>query len=144
MPTKLNIHPARTVLNSLSQAQKRTYSRPATPQTSPFAPRHFLSIADLTPAEFITLVRNAGSHKQAIKSGSVPKSLLGSLTGKTVAMMFNKRSTRTRVSTEAAVATMGGHPMFLGKDDIQLGVLDSFQAQSKNVLRRSLGQRVSI
>jgi ornithine carbamoyltransferase len=45
--------------------------------------------------------------------------------GKTVAMMFNKRSTRTRVSTEAAVATMGGHPMFLGKDDIQLGVNES-------------------
>lgn len=40
-------------------------------------------------------------------------------------MMFNKRSTRTRVSTEAAVATMGGHPMFLGKDDIQLGVNES-------------------
>ena len=38
---------------------------------------------------------------------------------------FNKRSTRTRVSTEAAVATMGGHPMFLGKDDIQLGVNES-------------------
>ena len=38
---------------------------------------------------------------------------------------FNKRSTRTRVSTEAAVTTMGGHPMFLGKDDIQLGVNES-------------------
>jgi ornithine carbamoyltransferase len=37
-------------------------------------------------------------------------------------MMFNKRSTRTRVSTEGAVSIMGGHPMFLGKDDIQLGV----------------------
>ena len=37
-------------------------------------------------------------------------------------MMFSKRSTRTRVSTESAVALMGGHPMFLGKDDIQLGV----------------------
>ncbi|KIN01651.1 hypothetical protein OIDMADRAFT_102977 [Oidiodendron maius Zn] len=37
-------------------------------------------------------------------------------------MMFNKRSTRTQVSAEAAVATMGGHSMFLGKDDIQLGV----------------------
>ncbi len=36
--------------------------------------------------------------------------------------MFNKRSTRTRVSTESAVSIMGGHPMFLGKDDIQLGV----------------------
>lgn len=40
-------------------------------------------------------------------------------------MMFNKRSTRTRVSTEAAVTAMGGHPMFLGKDDIQLGVNES-------------------
>lgn len=113
---------ARTALQCLSKAQKRAYSSPATPQTSPFAPRHFLSIADLTPAELTALVRNASSHKQALKSGSVPKSLLGSLSGKTVAMMFNKRSTRTRVSTEAAVSTMGGHPMFLGKDDIQLGV----------------------
>lgn len=40
-------------------------------------------------------------------------------------MIFNKRSTRTRVSTEGAVAQMGGHPMFLGKDDIQLGVNES-------------------
>ncbi|KAJ5556456.1 Ornithine carbamoyltransferase [Penicillium frequentans] len=96
-------------------------------QTSPtsLAPRHLLSIADLTPAEFATLVRNAKSHKQAIKSGAIPQSLLGSLSGKTVAMMFNKRSTRTRVSTEAATVQMGGHPMFLGKEDIQLGVNES-------------------
>ncbi|KAJ5814089.1 Ornithine carbamoyltransferase [Penicillium tannophilum] len=96
-------------------------------QTSPtsLAPRHLLSIADLTPAEFATLVRNAKSHKQAIKSGAIPQSLLGSLSGKTVAMMFNKRSTRTRVSTEAAAVQMGGHPMFLGKEDIQLGVNES-------------------
>jgi ornithine carbamoyltransferase len=40
-------------------------------------------------------------------------------------MSFSKRSTRTRVSTEGAVATMGGHPMFLGRDDIQLGVNES-------------------
>ncbi|CAL5873832.1 uncharacterized protein PFLUO_LOCUS8115 [Penicillium psychrofluorescens] len=96
-----------------------------TPPTSPFAPRHLLSIADLTPAEFATLVRNAASHKRAIKSGAIPQSLLGSLSGKTVAMMFNKRSTRTRVSTEAATVQMGGHPMFLGKEDIQLGVNES-------------------
>lgn len=53
------------------------------------------------------------------------------LEGKTVAMMFNKRSTRTRVSTEAAVAIMGGHPMFLGKDDIQLGVNESLYDTSR-------------
>ncbi|KAL8711579.1 MAG: hypothetical protein Q9220_003989 [cf. Caloplaca sp. 1 TL-2023] len=40
-------------------------------------------------------------------------------------MTFSKRSTRTRVSTEGAIATMGGHPMFLGKEDIQLGVNES-------------------
>src|ERR1700730_5780493 len=119
-PTALR--PAKTALRCMSKAQSMRYSSPATPQTSPFAPRHLLSIADLTSAELATLVRNAYSHKQAIKSGLVPKSLKGSLKGETVAMMFNKRSTRTRVSTEAAVSMMGGHPMFLGKDDIQLGV----------------------
>ncbi|KKZ65171.1 ornithine carbamoyltransferase, mitochondrial [[Emmonsia] crescens] len=93
--------------------------------SSAAGPRHLLSIADLTPSEFTTLVRNASAHKHAIKSGSVPESLKGSLSRKTIAMMFSKRSTRTRVSTEAAVVSMGGHPMFLGKDDIQLGVNES-------------------
>ncbi|EEH08812.1 ornithine carbamoyltransferase [Histoplasma capsulatum G186AR] len=88
-------------------------------------PRHLLSVADLTPSEFTTLVRNASTHKHAMKSGSIPESLNGSLSRKTIAMMFSKRSTRTRVSTEAAVVSMGGHPMFLGKDDIQLGVNES-------------------
>lgn len=103
----------------------RRYSSAIAPQTSPFAPRHFLSIADLTPFEFTTLVRNASSHKRAIKSGYVPRNLQGALSGNTVAMMFSKRSTRTRVSTEGAVVQLGGHPMFLGKDDIQLGVNES-------------------
>lgn len=81
-----------------------------------------MSISDVTPAELATLVRNAASHKKAVQMGEVPPTLQGSLSEKTIAMMFSKRSTRTRVSTEAAVALMGGHPMFLGKDDIQLGV----------------------
>ncbi len=85
-------------------------------------PRHLMSIADLTPKEFARLVVNAAEHKKVFKAGSVPKKLKGSLAGPAVAMMFSKRSTRTRVSTESAVAMMGGHPMFLGKDDIQLGV----------------------
>ncbi|KAK4988703.1 ornithine carbamoyltransferase [Elasticomyces elasticus] len=103
----------------------RRYSSPATPLTSPFAPRHLLSIADLTPLELTALVRNASSHKSAIKSGHLPPSLQNTLLTKTIAMIFSKRSTRTRVSTEAAVSLMGGHAMFLGKDDIQLGVNES-------------------
>jgi ornithine carbamoyltransferase len=95
--------------------QKRAYSQSS-------GPRHLMTIADLTPTEFANLVRNAASRKAAVKGGSVPAGLNSGLSGQTVAMMFSKRSTRTRVSTEAAVNMLGGHPMFLGKDDIQLGV----------------------
>lgn len=112
-------------LRHLPKVQQKSYSAVSTPPTSPFAPRHLLSIADLSSDELTILVRNAASHKQSIKSGSIPTSLLGALTRKTVAMAFSKRSTRTRVSTEAAVTTLGGHAMFLGRDDIQLGVNES-------------------
>jgi ornithine carbamoyltransferase len=120
-------------LRSLDRAQRqasRAYSSAATPPTSPFAPRHLLSITDLTPAELTSLVKNASSHKIAIKSGSTPTNLQGALKGKTIAMLFSKRSTRTRISTEGAVVTLGGHPMFLGKDDIQLGVNESLYDSS--------------
>ena len=99
---------------------------------SPFAPRHLLSISDLSTQELETLVRNAFIHKQASKSGR--SRLWDALQSQTVAIMFSKRSTRTRVSTEAAVAAMGGHPMFLGRDDIQLGVIIHLPKQSRLVI----------
>lgn len=68
------------------------------------------------------LVGQARKAKHAIEARQTLPSLKDTLAGKTVAMMFSKRSTRTRVSTETAVAYLGGNPMFLGKDDIQLGV----------------------
>ncbi len=88
------------------------------------APRHLMAISDVSPKELARLVLNAAAHKKAASAGTLPAGLRGGLIGKTVAMMFSKRSTRTRVSTEAAVALMNGHPMFLGKDDIQLGVCE--------------------
>ncbi|KAK5658588.1 hypothetical protein OQA88_1981 [Cercophora sp. LCS_1] len=94
------------------------------------SPRHLTSISDLSSAEFTKLVRNAAFHKTAVKAGQTPKTLSDSLSGQTIAMMFSKRSTRTRVSTEAAVTLMGGHPMFLSKDDIQLGVNESLRDTS--------------
>ncbi len=105
------LRPSIRCLRAVEKIQQRSYSSPSSPATSPFAPRHLLSIADLSSTEFTTLIRNAHSHKQAMKSGSVPKSLLGALAGKTVALTFNKRSTRTRISTEGAVAALGGHPV---------------------------------
>ena len=115
-------YPLRWAFKRSLPSRWHRYSTASTPPTSPFAPRHLLSIADLTLRELNALIHQASTYKHVMKSGSMPRSLLGTLTGKCVAMTFSKRSTRTRVSTEAAVVTMGGHPMFLGKDDIQLGV----------------------
>jgi ornithine carbamoyltransferase len=78
-------------------------------------PRHFLSLADLKPSELITLIHNAATHKAAIKSSPQSSSFRTALQGQSVGMIFQKRSTRTRVSTEGAVVAMGGHPIFLGK-----------------------------
>lgn len=125
--TSMTLRPlARTSIRYLLKPQLRTFADHITdPSILPkntHNPRHLLSIADLSAVEFATLIRNAKAHKTDIKKGVVPAQLKNALEGKTVAIMFNKRSTRTRVSTEAAVQQMGGHPMFLGKDDIQLGV----------------------
>ncbi|OTA65264.1 ornithine carbamoyltransferase-like protein [Hypoxylon sp. EC38] len=122
---KMRSPPLRLVKSTYCCAYARSYS------TAPKSVRHLMSISDLTPAEFSKLVQNAAAHKKAVKSGGISKALNSKLTGQTVAMMFSKLSTRTRVSTEAAVAMMGGHPMFLGKNDIQLGVNESLLDTSK-------------
>ncbi|KAI1172368.1 putative ornithine carbamoyl transferase [Nemania sp. FL0916] len=119
--------------NTLHHASARVYSTEAP------AVRHLLTIADLSAAELAALVGKAANWKRGTinvmqknaLSGWTPPGLRYGLRGQTVAMLFSKRSTRTRVSTEAAVTMMGGHPMFLGKDDIQLGVNESLHDTSK-------------
>jgi len=100
----------------------RMYSTGAVPLKA----RHLLSIADLSVPELKALLARSAELKQSVKtSGLLPGMTAfapGPLAGQSVGMIFSKRSTRTRVSTESAVALLGGHPMFLGKDDIQLGV----------------------
>jgi ornithine carbamoyltransferase len=101
--------------------------------------RHFLTIADLTPSEFIKLIQNAAFHKSAIKAGTQSEAVRSALRNQTIAMSFSKRSTRTRVSVESAVVALGGHPMFLGKEDIQLGVNESLRDTSVIVSSMSSG-----
>ena len=109
------------VLRHATRSQTRKY----TGQSNLASPRHLLSIKDLSPAEFSTLVLNASQHKFNKPTLCTDWKLRSALAGKVVAMLFSKKSTRTRVSTEGAAVAMGGHPMFLGKDDIQLGVNES-------------------
>ncbi|EME85061.1 uncharacterized protein MYCFIDRAFT_173928 [Pseudocercospora fijiensis CIRAD86] len=129
MPPSTLCRPAvlRTLTNACLTPKRFASSAPSAsqPAQSPCAPRHLLSISDLLPSELTTLVRNASKYKTAVKSHAVPPHLQARLMAQTVAIMFTKRSTRTRVSTEGAIAMMGGNPMFLGSQDIQLGVNES-------------------
>lgn len=87
-------------------------------------PRHLVNILLLSNEEFAALVNKAEALKKVVKNGSSSqmKENHDKLLGKVVALLFLKRSTRTRISTEGAAAHFGAQPMFLGKDDIQLGV----------------------
>ncbi|HJV05462.1 MAG TPA: ornithine carbamoyltransferase [Actinomycetota bacterium] len=77
--------------------------------------RDFLSIDDLTPVELEHLLTLSGKVKAS------PDDYAGRLNGKAVALIFEKPSTRTRVSFEVAVASMGGHPLALSSSELQLG-----------------------
>jgi ornithine carbamoyltransferase len=77
-------------------------------------PRHFLTIPDFSKAELSALLDLADRMKRGEYK---EKPLLG----KTLAMIFAKSSTRTRVSFEVGMYQLGGHALFLSSRDIQLG-----------------------
>jgi ornithine carbamoyltransferase len=81
------------------------------------APRHFLTLLDLTGGEAQGLLARASELKRMARDGTV----FEPLKNRTLAMIFEKSSTRTRVSFEVAMAHFGGHAIFLSPRDTQLG-----------------------
>jgi ornithine carbamoyltransferase len=79
--------------------------------------RHFLSVLDLTSDEHRALIAHAIDVKQKLKQGISHTPL----SGKLLAMIFEKSSTRTRVSFEAGMYQLGGHAMFMSPRDSHLG-----------------------
>ncbi len=80
--------------------------------------RDFLTILDFNEAEIRGLLDRAMEMKRANVPGPVSGS---SLSDKSVGLIFEKASTRTRVSFEAAVYQLGAHPIYMNPNDIQLG-----------------------
>jgi ornithine carbamoyltransferase len=78
------------------------------------AQKHFLSLKDWSRDEIELLFEQAA----AIKAD--PDNYASALAGQALAMIFQKPSTRTRVSFEVGMLQLGGHALFLGSDDIQL------------------------
>ena len=79
--------------------------------------RHLLSMQDLSPEQIEAILNKAVELKRKLRAGE-PHELLH---GKTLGMIFAKPSTRTRVSFETAMTQLGGHALYLGMSDIQLG-----------------------
>ena len=79
--------------------------------------RHFLTLNDLTPDELGYLIQRAIELKTMLRNGQSHEPLKG----KTLGMIFEKSSTRTRVSFEVAMTQFGGASIFLSPRDTQLG-----------------------
>ncbi len=79
--------------------------------------RHYLSVSDLSREELRNLLIRAAEIKRLLRAGDRP----ALFHGRVIAMVFEKSSTRTRVSFEAGMAKLGGHAIFLSPRDTHLG-----------------------
>lgn len=95
--------------------------------------RHFLTLRDLSPAELTQLLQRAIELKQIQHRGE----LYQPFKNRAMAMVFEKSSTRTRISFETGMTQFGGHAMFLSPRDTQLGrgepIEDSARVMSRMV-----------
>lgn len=79
--------------------------------------RHFLTLNDLTTAELHQVMHRGIELKKMQKAGEI----FEPLNNQTLAMIFEKSSTRTRISFETGMTQLGGHALFLSSNDTQLG-----------------------
>lgn len=95
--------------------------------------KHLISLNDLSFEEIKEILKLSEKLKKQLKEG-VQHHLLK---GKTLGMIFTKSSTRTRVSFEAGIYQLGGYPLFLSANDIQLGrgetIYDTAQVLSRYI-----------
>lgn len=106
--------------------------------------RDFLALIDYSQEEIMYLIELAIELKRKQQAGEVYQPLKG----KTLGMIFEKSSTRTRVSFEVGMFQLGGHALFLSKNDIQLGrgetIWDTAQVMSRyldGIMIRTYGHK---
>ncbi|MCH1483919.1 MAG: ornithine carbamoyltransferase [Alphaproteobacteria bacterium] len=94
--------------------------------------RHFLDIRDLSTDQLGALLDHAAEMKQAQKAGRPQPQPLA---GKSVAMIFEKQSTRTRLSFELGISQLGGQPIMLSASDMQIGRGETMQDTARVMSR---------
>lgn len=93
--------------------------------------KHLLSLKDLTTEEIFNILEMAKKLKYELQNDIEHKILKG----KTLGMIFTKSSTRTRVSFEVGMVQLGGYPLFLSSQDIQLGRGETIEDTAKVLSR---------
>ena len=94
--------------------------------------RHFLDIRDFSTAQLTSLLDDASAMKAALKTGAeAPQPL----SNKTIAMIFEKPSTRTRLSFEVGISQLGGTPVMLSAADMQIGRGETIQDTARVMSR---------
>src|SRR5437867_2960193 len=91
--------------------------------------KDLLSIHDLTPKEFLGILDRADDIK------AHPEHYSDSMLRKTLVMVFEKPSLRTRVTFETGMTQMGGHAIYLAPSDLQLGTRESIPDAARNLER---------
>jgi ornithine carbamoyltransferase len=79
--------------------------------------KDLLAISDLTAKDIEKILKRSADLKKLLRQGKVH----ATLRGKSLGMIFEKSSTRTRVSFETGMFQLGGHALFLSSDDLQIG-----------------------
>ncbi|MGH7908024.1 MAG: ornithine carbamoyltransferase [Candidatus Binataceae bacterium] len=93
--------------------------------------RDFLELSSLSPAELAGLLKLAARLKAELKSGLEHPHLRG----RTLAMIFQKPSLRTRITFETGMAQLGGHAIYLAPNDIGIGERESAKDVARNLSR---------
>jgi len=94
--------------------------------------RHFIDLRDFSADTLQMMLDHAQAMKQAQRAGTGHEQPLA---GKTVAMIFEKPSTRTRVSFEVGIVQLGGTPLVLSAQDLQLGRGESIEDTARVLSR---------
>jgi ornithine carbamoyltransferase len=97
--------------------------------------KHFLSAADLTRNEAEALLQRAAMLKAEWHAGGQGLHAQWPLRGKTLALVFEKPSLRTRVAFEAGMTQLGGHGSYLSANDIDMGGRESVPDVAQNLSR---------
>ncbi len=97
--------------------------------------KHFLSAADLTRDEAEALLTRAAELKAEWRAGGQGLHARQPLRGKTLALVFEKPSLRTRVAFEAGMTQLGGHGSYLSANDIDMGGRESVPDVAHNLSR---------